>query len=110
MIKGQAHHHQLPGPAISQAEYLTVMKRMAELEEKVSVLSIKPATMPVEKVEMLNAAVSRVDALEQELMATKKALEDSLVRQEELLAYIEKKKKKKKKLNPFRWWKKSKAQ
>ncbi|XP_043711983.1 phosphatidylinositol/phosphatidylcholine transfer protein SFH12-like isoform X2 [Telopea speciosissima] len=95
MYKGQMHHQQLPGPAISQAEYMTVMKRMAELEEKVTVLSM-PAAMPAEKEEMLNAAVSRVDALEQELMATKKALEDSLARQEELMAYLEKKKKKKK--------------
>ncbi|XP_042495960.1 phosphatidylinositol/phosphatidylcholine transfer protein SFH12-like isoform X2 [Macadamia integrifolia] len=95
MYKGQKHHHQLPEPAISRADYMTAMKRMAELEEKVNVLSMKPAAMPAEKEEMLNAAVSRVDALEQELMATKKALEDSLTRQEELLAYLEKKKKQK---------------
>ncbi|XP_043708969.1 phosphatidylinositol/phosphatidylcholine transfer protein SFH12-like isoform X2 [Telopea speciosissima] len=103
MYKGQEQHHQLSGPAISVAEYMTVMKRMGELEEKVNVLSMKPAAMPAEKEEMLNAAVSRVDALEQELMATKKALEDSIARQEELMDYIEKKKKKKKLLNPFSW-------
>uniref|UniRef100_A0A5B7A1B8 CRAL-TRIO domain-containing protein n=1 Tax=Davidia involucrata TaxID=16924 RepID=A0A5B7A1B8_DAVIN len=96
MIKGQAHPYQLPAPAISSTEYLSMMKCMSELEEKVSVLSRKPAVMPPEKEEMLNAALSRVDALEQELSATKKVLEDALVRQEELLAYIEKKKKKKK--------------
>ncbi|XP_077253534.1 phosphatidylinositol/phosphatidylcholine transfer protein SFH12-like [Tasmannia lanceolata] len=104
MLKGQAHHHQLPVPVISGSEYSSVMKHLGELEEKVSILSMKPAEMPREKEEMLNAAVSRVDALEAELMATKKALEDALVRQEELLAYIDKKKqKKKKKMNPFCW-------
>lgn len=91
-------HRQLPAPAmISRAEYVTMMKRMAELEEKVAILSMKPAVMPAEKEEMLNAAISRVGALEQELSSTKKALEDSLARQEELVAYLEKKKKKKKK-------------
>lgn len=60
-------------PSISGAEYLAVMKRMAELEERAIALSMQPA-MPPEKEEMLNAALSRVDALEQELMATKKVL------------------------------------
>ncbi|KAK2966013.1 hypothetical protein RJ640_017091, partial [Escallonia rubra] len=96
MIKGQAHPYQLSAPAISSAEYFTMMKRMGELEEKVTVLSKKPLSMPPEKEEMLNTALTRVDALEQELSAAKKALEDSLARQEELLAYIDKKKKKKK--------------
>ncbi|KAB5547598.1 hypothetical protein DKX38_011004 [Salix brachista] len=87
--------------AISSADYMTVLKRMAELEDKVSVLSAKPVSMPPEKEEMLNAAISRVDALEQELMATKKALENSLAQQAELVAYLDKKKKKKKKM--FFW-------
>ena len=65
---------QTSAPAISSADYVTVMKRMAELEDKVNVLLTKPATMPPEKEEMLNAALSRVDALEQELMATKKVI------------------------------------
>ncbi|XP_034932870.1 phosphatidylinositol/phosphatidylcholine transfer protein SFH12 isoform X1 [Populus alba] len=85
-------------PAISGADYMTVLKRMAELEDKVSVLSAKPVSMPPEKEEMLNAAISRVEALEEALMATKKALEDSLAQQAELVAYLEKKKKKKKML------------
>jgi hypothetical protein len=53
---------------------MTVLKRMAELEDKVSVLSAKPVSMPPEKEEMLSAALSRVDGLEQELMATKKVV------------------------------------
>lgn len=64
--------HQLPAPAISTAEYFSMMKRMGELEEKVTVLSNKPAVMPPEKEEMLNSALSRVDVLEQELSSTKK--------------------------------------
>ncbi|XP_024027249.1 phosphatidylinositol/phosphatidylcholine transfer protein SFH3 [Morus notabilis] len=93
MIKS---HHQLPAPAmISHADYMTMMKRMAELEEKVTILSMKPTVMPAETEGMLNAAIGRVSALEQELSSTKKALEDALFRQEELVAYLEKKKKKK---------------
>ncbi|EXC04414.1 Sec14 cytosolic factor [Morus notabilis] len=96
MIKS---HHQLPAPAmISHADYMTMMKRMAELEEKVTILSMKPTVMPAETEGMLNAAIGRVSALEQELSSTKKALEDALFRQEELVAYLEKKKKKKTKV------------
>ncbi|KAI9109690.1 hypothetical protein K1719_019320 [Acacia pycnantha] len=69
-------------------EFMTVMKRMAELEVKRSTMN-KPAALPPEKDEMLIAAISRADVLEQELDATKKALESSLARQEELSAYEE---------------------
>ncbi|GAY66181.1 hypothetical protein CUMW_246700 [Citrus unshiu] len=93
MMKG---HHKLTAPSISGADYMAMAKRMAELEDKVKMLTMKPSTMPPEKEEMLNTAVNRVSTLEQELSATKKALENSLARQEELVAYIEKKKKKKK--------------
>lgn len=75
MIKS---HHQLPAPAmISHADYMTMMKRMAELEEKVTILSMKPTVMPAEKEGMLNAAISRVSALEQELSSTKKVMTNS---------------------------------
>ncbi|XP_062102465.1 phosphatidylinositol/phosphatidylcholine transfer protein SFH12 [Humulus lupulus] len=101
----QVPSHHLQGNAMSNADCMSVLKRMAELEEKAGVLSMKPVVMPPEKEAMLNTALSRVDALEQELMATKKALEESLARQEEVFAYLEKKKKKKKKLMmmPFSW-------
>jgi hypothetical protein len=59
--------------AVSNNEYMAMMKRMAELEEKVTVLSVRPI-MPPEKEEMLNNALSRVSTLEQELGATKKVL------------------------------------
>ncbi|XP_021731550.1 phosphatidylinositol/phosphatidylcholine transfer protein SFH12-like [Chenopodium quinoa] len=88
--------HKLPGHAISEVEYFAMMKRMGELEGKVISLSAKPAIMPPEKEEMLNNAMNRVEVLEQELSATKKLLEESMQRQGELLAFLEKKKKKKK--------------
>lgn len=59
-------------PAISHEELASVMKRMAELEHKLSVINRQSTTMPPEKEEMLNSALTRADALEQELMATKK--------------------------------------
>ncbi|XP_009786700.1 phosphatidylinositol/phosphatidylcholine transfer protein SFH12-like isoform X2 [Nicotiana tabacum] len=95
MVKPQAQEYRLNGSAISNNEYFSMMKRMGELEEKVITLSNKPSALPPEKEEMLNNVMSHVDKLEQELCATKMALEKALARQEELLAYIEKKKKKK---------------
>uniref|UniRef100_A0ACD5YZL0 Uncharacterized protein n=1 Tax=Avena sativa TaxID=4498 RepID=A0ACD5YZL0_AVESA len=77
-------------------------KRFADLEEKVLALLAKPAEMPADKEEMLKAATSRVSALEEELALTKKALQETLERQREILAYIEKKKQKKCK-RLFRW-------
>lgn len=68
-VRNRAHQPMEPG--ISAADYMAVIKRMDELQERVSVLSMKPA-MTVEKEEMLNSAISKVDTLEQELMATKK--------------------------------------
>ncbi|XWS62761.1 hypothetical protein CRYUN_Cryun06bG0038400 [Craigia yunnanensis] len=97
MITG--HTSQLP-PPITNADFLSMMKRMNELEEKVIVLSGKPAARPPEKEEMLNAALSRVCTLEEELSAAKKALDEALDKQQELQTFIDKKKKK---FNPFRW-------
>ncbi|XP_016470537.1 phosphatidylinositol/phosphatidylcholine transfer protein SFH3 [Nicotiana tabacum] len=93
IIKGQP---QLNGHVISTKDYISMMKRMEELEDKVITLSHKPSSLPPEKEEMLNSAINRVETLEQELSATKKALEEALVRQQELLSALEKKKKKKK--------------
>uniref|UniRef100_A0A0A8YA89 CRAL-TRIO domain-containing protein n=1 Tax=Arundo donax TaxID=35708 RepID=A0A0A8YA89_ARUDO len=87
--------------AVSAAENAVSAKRLADLEEKVIALLTKPAEMPADKEDMLKAAVSRVSALEEELAATKKALQETLERQGEIVAYIEKKKKKSKRL--FRW-------
>ncbi|XP_055808225.1 phosphatidylinositol/phosphatidylcholine transfer protein SFH3-like [Solanum dulcamara] len=97
----QAHGYQLSEPTISSSEYFSMIKRMEELEEKVITLTNKPASLPPEKEEMLNNAMKRIDTLEQELSATHKSLELALVRQAELLAYIEKKRRKKKFLRIF---------
>ncbi|MCD7468418.1 Phosphatidylinositol/phosphatidylcholine transfer protein sfh8 [Datura stramonium] len=79
-----------PTPAFTEAQLLSVvLKKLGELEDKVNTLQEKPSEMPCEKEELLNAAVCRVDALEAELIATKKALHEALMRQEELLAYID---------------------
>ncbi|KAG8643929.1 phosphatidylinositol/phosphatidylcholine transfer protein SFH3 isoform X3 [Manihot esculenta] len=88
-------------PSISTAEYKNMMLRMAEMEEKMNVLASRADTMPPEKEEMLNTALRRADVLELELLATKKALEDAVAKQQQLLEYIEKKKKKKKKFFVF---------
>lgn len=62
-----------PTPSFTEAELLSsVVKRLGELEDKVTTLQEKPSEMPYEKEELLNAAVYRVDALEAELIATKK--------------------------------------
>lgn len=54
------------------ADYMVMVKRIAALEDTVKILTAKPAAMLAEKEELLQAAVSRVDMLEQELLATKK--------------------------------------
>lgn len=74
MIKSRPHVYESPEAAISRADYLIMMKRMNELEEKMSIIYQKPPTMAPEKEEMLNNALSRVDALEQELSEAKKVL------------------------------------
>ncbi|KAL2328981.1 hypothetical protein Fmac_022408 [Flemingia macrophylla] len=84
----------MKAPAISTDDQMALMKRVAELEEKVKVLSMKPA-MPPELEEMLNNALKRVSTLELVLETTKKALDDALTRQLDLQAHVAKKKKKK---------------
>nr|GMC78266.1 phosphatidylinositol/phosphatidylcholine transfer protein SFH8 [Ipomoea batatas] len=79
-----------PTAAYTEAELLSaVLKRLGELEDKVNSIQEKPSEMPNEKEELLMAAVCRVEALEAELISTKKALYESLMRQEELLAFID---------------------
>ncbi|KAJ6845456.1 phosphatidylinositol/phosphatidylcholine transfer protein SFH6-like isoform X2 [Iris pallida] len=76
-------------PTSSEVDLSSVAKRLGELEARLDVLQAKPSEMPFEKEELLNAAVFRVDALEAELISTKKALHEALMRQEELLAYVD---------------------
>ncbi|CAJ2679315.1 unnamed protein product [Trifolium pratense] len=81
-------------PGISFDDHMTMMKRMADLEEKVNTLVMRPS-IPPEVEELLNSALNRVEMLEQELATSKKALDDALVKQVELQSQIDKKKKKK---------------
>ncbi|XP_047053925.1 phosphatidylinositol/phosphatidylcholine transfer protein SFH6-like [Lolium rigidum] len=78
-----------PSEHTENGTLLYVSRRLHELEEKVHALQAKPSQLPLEKEEMLSAAVRRVDALEAELISTKKALYETLIRQDEMLAYIE---------------------
>nr|XP_043630962.1 phosphatidylinositol/phosphatidylcholine transfer protein SFH3-like [Erigeron canadensis] len=95
-VKQSPNPYQLQAPGgISTAEYLSMMKRLGDLEEKVIVLTNRPIEMPPEKEEMLNNALNRIESLEIELSATKKSLEDTRAQQQEFAAYLEKKKKKK---------------
>lgn len=59
-------------PAISFMDDSYALTRLGDLEEKVNSLSNKPAKLPLEKEEMLNASLSRMETLEAELLAAKK--------------------------------------
>ncbi|TYI45430.1 hypothetical protein E1A91_D13G035900v1 [Gossypium mustelinum] len=76
----------LPPPPlpITSDDYLAMKKRMSRLEEMVSFLMQKHVAMPLEKEEMMNAALSRVSIVEEELWAAKKALREALDKQAEL--------------------------
>lgn len=65
--------NEMKAPAICMDDQMPMMKRMAELEEKVNVLSKKPA-IPPEMEQLLNNALNKVSTLEQELAITKKVL------------------------------------
>ncbi|CAL9192079.1 unnamed protein product [Musa hybrid cultivar] len=85
--------HPLSPRKFREADDLSsVLKRLHELEEKVVILQAKPSEIEYQRQELLNAAINRVDALEAELIATKKALHEALIRQEELLAYLDQQK------------------
>ncbi|KAL5557993.1 hypothetical protein UlMin_034204 [Ulmus minor] len=94
-----------PAPGFTKKDLLSsAMKKLSELEEKIDVLQAKPFEMPCEKEELLNAAVYRVDALEAELISTKKALHEALMRQEELLEYIDRQEQAKLRKRKWRCW------
>ncbi|KAL1223365.1 Phosphatidylinositol/phosphatidylcholine transfer protein SFH7 [Cardamine amara subsp. amara] len=86
---------QLPAP-VTSSEYILMVKRMAELEQKCMFLESKPADDALEKENRLQGALNRVELLEHQLSETKKALDETIVKQKEILEYIDKKKKKKK--------------
>ncbi|CAK9178493.1 unnamed protein product [Ilex paraguariensis] len=89
VIKEEFYPHS-PTPGFTEADFhSSVLQKLGELEGKVDILQEKSFKMPNEKEELLNAAICRMEALEAELIATKKALHEALVRQEEVLAYID---------------------
>ncbi|KAJ0233547.1 Phosphatidylinositol/phosphatidylcholine transfer protein SFH2 [Hirschfeldia incana] len=78
-------------------EYRAMVKRMTDLEEKCKSMEAAQVAISVEREKVLDAALRRVDQLEFQLSETKKALDETMTRQHEIMAYIEKKKKKKRK-------------
>ncbi|KAH9624295.1 hypothetical protein KSS87_014023 [Heliosperma pusillum] len=77
-------------PQLADANLFSIiLRRLNEVEEKVTNLHTKSFQMPSEKAELLDVAIYRVDALEAELISTKKALHEALMRQDDLLAYID---------------------
>uniref|UniRef100_A0A0D9YDQ2 CRAL-TRIO domain-containing protein n=1 Tax=Oryza glumipatula TaxID=40148 RepID=A0A0D9YDQ2_9ORYZ len=84
----------LSSQAISRENgtHLSVLRRLGELEEKLQELEAKQSQMPPDREELLNGAIHRVDALEAELISTKKMLYDALMRLDELLAYADQQK------------------
>ncbi|KAH1065750.1 hypothetical protein J1N35_030737 [Gossypium stocksii] len=79
-----------PAPRFTEADVLSsVVRRLGDLEEKIEMLQSKRFEMPHEKEELLNAAMYRVEMLEAELIATKKALHEAIIRQDEVLARVQ---------------------
>ncbi|XP_010497452.1 PREDICTED: phosphatidylinositol/phosphatidylcholine transfer protein SFH4-like [Camelina sativa] len=81
----------------------SVLSRLGDLEKQLETLRMRKFEMPHEKEELLNAAVYRVDALEAELITTKKALHEALMRQDELLSYIDRQEEAKYRRKKFCW-------
>ncbi|CAI9765502.1 unnamed protein product [Fraxinus pennsylvanica] len=92
-----------PTPQFTESELLfSVVKRLGVLEEKVNTLQEKPSKMLHPFLDELRR-FCRVDALEAELIATKKALHEALTRQEELLAYMDSQEESKFRKKKFCW-------
>lgn len=79
----------LSAEAVKAAEEAVSTKRLAELEEKIIALLAKPAAMPADKEEMLQAAVSRISALEEELADTKKVTTSAPCRKNLVLTVLQ---------------------
>ncbi|KAJ4880098.1 Phosphatidylinositol/phosphatidylcholine transfer protein SFH2 [Raphanus sativus] len=79
-------------------EYMAMVKKMTDLEEKCKSMDAAQAAISMEREKVLDAALRRVEQLELQLSETKKALDETMTRQHEIMAYIEKKKKKKRKV------------
>ncbi|KAL4559419.1 hypothetical protein LXL04_031557 [Taraxacum kok-saghyz] len=76
-------------PMEIEIDSLSFQQKIGDLERKVDSLQSKSLELPNDKLELLNAAVCRVDSLEADLISTKKALHEALMKQDELLAYVD---------------------
>ncbi|KAG7539826.1 CRAL-TRIO lipid binding domain [Arabidopsis thaliana x Arabidopsis arenosa] len=85
---------------MSRQEYMAMVKKMTDLEEKCKSMEAQ-AAFSMEREKILDAALRRVNQLELQLSETNKALDETMTRQHEIMAYIEKKKKKKRKFLLF---------
>ncbi|KAF3597363.1 hypothetical protein DY000_02028163 [Brassica cretica] len=80
----------------TQEEYVAMAKKMADLEEKYDSLDAQ-VVVSREKEKVLDAALGCVDQLQLQLSETKKALNEIMTRQHQMMAFVDKKKKKKRK-------------
>ncbi|KAG2238706.1 hypothetical protein Bca4012_081143 [Brassica carinata] len=80
----------------TQEEYVAMAKKMADLEEKYDSVDAQVVVSP-EKEKVLDAALGCVDQLQLQLSETKKALDEIMTRQHQMMAFVDKKKKKKRK-------------
>ncbi|XP_013593980.1 PREDICTED: phosphatidylinositol/phosphatidylcholine transfer protein SFH2-like isoform X1 [Brassica oleracea var. oleracea] len=77
-------------------EYMAMAKKMADLEEKYDSVDAQ-VVVSREKEKVLDAALGCVDQLQLQLSETKKALDEIMTRQHQMMAFVDKKKKKKRK-------------
>ncbi|KAL1190270.1 Phosphatidylinositol/phosphatidylcholine transfer protein SFH2 [Cardamine amara subsp. amara] len=85
---------------LSRQECMGMVKKITDLEDKCKAMDAQ-AAFSLEREKVLDAALRRVDQLELQLSETNKALDETMTRQHEIMAYIEKKKKKKRKFLIF---------
>ncbi|KAG7618961.1 Phosphatidylinositol/phosphatidylcholine transfer protein SFH2 [Arabidopsis thaliana] len=85
---------------MSKQEYIAMVKKITDLEEKCKSMEAQ-AAFYMEREKTLDAALRRIDQLELQLSETNKALDETMTRQHEIMAFIEKKKKKKRKFLLF---------
>jgi hypothetical protein len=85
---------------MSKQEYIAMVKKITDLEEKCKSMEAQ-AAFYMEREKTLDAALRRIDQLELQLSETNKALDETMTRQHEIMAFIEKKKKKKRKFSLF---------
>lgn len=79
---------------VSSSEFAAVLQRLHELEETIISMNANSAKVMLEKEMILDAALTRITHLEEQVSSTRKALADAVAMQEEILSLVDKKKKK----------------